>query len=122
MDGRSERSHRPPSESRAAAPERHVFASLTAPALLVLVSRFRRVWSGEEAQICRAVLRSLSWAHNESRPSLRRLLRGYRSHTDEQRQARVTTARTGRGVRTDKRPASAVAGSYGHPIHPILVT
>jgi uncharacterized membrane protein len=25
-------------------------------------------------------------------------------------------------VRTDKRPASAVAGSYGHPIHPILVT
>lgn len=28
----------------------------------------------------------------------------------------------GRGVRSDKRPASPLAGSYGHPIHPILVT
>jgi uncharacterized membrane protein len=25
-------------------------------------------------------------------------------------------------VRADKRPASAIAGAYGHPIHPILVT
>ncbi len=28
----------------------------------------------------------------------------------------------GRAVRSDKRPASPVAGLYGHPIHPILVT
>ena len=32
------------------------------------------------------------------------------------------TTTTKRGERLDKRPASSVAGSYGHPIHPILVT
>ncbi len=34
----------------------------------------------------------------------------------------MATARTGGDVRIDKRPASPVAGGYGHPIHPILVT
>ena len=34
----------------------------------------------------------------------------------------MTTTKTGRDVRADKRPASPVAGGYGHPIHPILVT
>ena len=34
----------------------------------------------------------------------------------------ATTATTGRSVRPDKRPRSSLAGSYGHPVHPILVT
>jgi uncharacterized membrane protein len=51
---------------------------------------------------------------------LRRLLAGYRRDIEDGTGTVTTT--TGRGVRTDKRPASLIAGSYGHPIHPILVT
>lgn len=36
--------------------------------------------------------------------------------------SREMTGADGRSVRSDKRPGSPLAGSYGHPIHPILVT